>query len=70
MNGYIPNTAVTRIAAGISAAGQSCVCDVGNDVFFLSARGVASLSSVMEYGNIKLSWFDAKVSKNMRGNTL
>ncbi len=70
VNGYIPNTTVTRIATGISAAGQSCVCDVGNDVFFLSARGVASLSGVMEYGNVKLSWFDAKVSEVMRGNAL
>ena len=70
VSGYIPNTTVTRIATGISAAGQSCVCDVGNDVFFLSARGVASLSGVMEYGSVKLSWFDAKVSEVMRGNAL
>ena len=62
ISGYIPDTVVYKVATGVTTFSQDSVCIAGNDVFFLSPNGLTTLSSVMEYGDIKLSWLDSKVS--------
>lgn len=70
VSGFIPNTTVYRIAVGATAPNSQSVCAAGNDVFFLSKAGLCTLSSVMEYGSVKLSWLDAKVSAAMMRSIL
>lgn len=67
VSGYIPNTVVQKIVAGVGTMNQNTVCIAGNDIFFLSRHGLATLSSVVEYGDFKLSWLDAKVAKEIVG---
>ena len=62
ISGYIPDTVVYKVATGVTTFSQSSVHVAGNDVFFLNLNGLGTLSSVMEYGDIKLSWLDSKVS--------
>lgn len=62
ISGYIPDTVVYKVATGVTTFSQNSVHVAGNDVFFLNQNGLGTLSSVMEYGDIKLSWLDSKVS--------
>ena len=62
ISGYIPDTVVYKVVSGVTTFSQNSVHVAGNDVFFLNLNGLGTLSSVMEYGDIKLSWLDSKVS--------
>lgn len=62
LSGDFPDWAVLEVAHNIGTFNQKTVASVGNDVFFISASGVATLSSVTAYGEVKASWPDRKVS--------
>ena len=53
---------VLEVAHNTGTYSPSSVKAVGNDVFYVTLSGVASLSSVTSYGEVKTSWPDRKVS--------
>ena len=62
LTGDYPDWAVLEAAHNTGTFGQKSVQAVGNDVFYITVSGVASLSSVSSYGDIKSQWPDRKVS--------
>ena len=62
LTGDFPEWQVLEAAHNTGTFSQRTVASVGNDVFFISPAGVASLSSVTAYGEVKTSWPDRKVS--------
>lgn len=62
LTGDFPDWQVLEVAHNTGTFSQSSVQAVGNDVFYVTTSGVASLSSVTQYGEIKTSWIDRKVS--------
>lgn len=64
LTGDYPDWAVLEAAHNTGTFGQKSVQAVGNDVFYITVSGVASLSSVSSYGDIKSQWPDRKVTLN------
>ena len=62
LTGEFPNWQLLEVARNTGTFSQDSVQVVGNDVFFLTTSGLATLSSVTSYGEIKTSWPDTKVS--------
>ena len=62
MSGEFPDWVTLEVAHNTGTFSQRSVQSVANDVFFITVSGVASLSSVTSYGEIKASWPDRKVS--------
>ena len=62
VTGEYPDWAVLEAAHNIGTFSRKSVQAVGNDVYFATLSGIASLSSVTEYGEIKAQWPDQKVS--------
>ena len=60
--GDFPDWVVAEAVHNSGTFTQRCVQVVGNDVYYISGVGVASLSSVQEYGEIKSAYPDRKVS--------
>lgn len=54
--------AVVEVAHNIGTFSQQSVCVVGNDIFFATTAGIATLSTVVNYGEVKANWPDRKVS--------
>ena len=65
LTGDFPDWNVLEVAHNIGTFNQQSVQAVGNDIFFITVAGIASLSSVTEYGEIKTSWIDRKVSNTL-----
>jgi hypothetical protein len=53
---------VVEVAHNIGTFSQQSVCVVGNDIFFATVSGIATLSTVVSYGEVKTGWPDRKVS--------
>ena len=62
LTGEYPNWQVVEVAHNTGTFSQRSVCAVGNDIFYATVSGIATLSSVTSYGEIKTSWPDRKVS--------
>lgn len=62
LTGDYPDWAVLEAAHNIGTYSPQSVQAVGNDVYFATVSGVASLSSVTSYGEIQAQWPDRKVS--------
>ena len=62
LTGDFPECAVLEAAHNTGTFSMRSVKAVGNDVFYITTSGIATLSSVTSYGEIKTSWPDRKVS--------
>lgn len=62
LSGEYPDWVLYEVAHNTGTFSQRSVQAVGNDVFYVTVSGVASLSSVTSYGEIKTGWPDRKVS--------
>ena len=62
LTGSYPNWSVVEVAHNTGTFSQRSVCVVGNDIFYATVSGIATLSSVTSYGEIKTSWPDRKVN--------
>lgn len=62
LSGDYPDWTVLEVAHNTGTFSQKSIQAVGNDVYYITVSGVASLSSVSSYGEIKAQWPDRKVS--------
>lgn len=62
LTGEFPNWQILETAHNTGTYSNRSVQAVGNDVFYVTTSGLANLSSVTSYGEIKTSWPDRKVS--------
>ena len=62
LTGDFPDWAVLEVAHNTGTFSSRSIQSVGNDVFYLTVSGLASLSSVTSYGEIKTQWLDRKVN--------
>ena len=62
LTGSYPDWQVVEVAHNTGTFSQRSVCAVGNDIYYATVSGIATLSSVSSYGDIKTSWPDRKVS--------
>ncbi len=62
LTGEYPNWQVLEAAHNTGTFSNRSVQAVGNDVFYITNSGLATLSSVTSYGDIQTSWPDRKVS--------
>ena len=62
ITGDYPDWAILEAAHNMGTYSAKSVQAVGNDVYFATVSGVASLSSVTSYGEIQAQWPDRKVS--------
>ncbi|MBR0035131.1 MAG: hypothetical protein IJP54_05610, partial [Synergistaceae bacterium] len=60
--GEYPDWQVVEAAHNTGTFSQRSVCAVGNDIFYATVAGIATLSTVTNYGEVKTSWPDRKVS--------
>ena len=65
LTGDFPNWQVLEAAHNTGTFSQRSVASVGNDVFFISPAGIASLSNVTSYGEVKTGWPDRKVANSL-----
>ena len=65
LTGDYPNWAVAEAAHNMGTYSSRSVQAVGNDVYFATVSGIASLSAVTSYGEIQAQWPDRKVSAAM-----
>ena len=62
LTGDFPEWQVLEVAHNTGTFSNKSVQAVGNDVFYVTNSGLATLSSVTSYGEIQTSWPDRKVS--------
>ncbi len=62
ITGDYPDWTVIEVAHNIGTFSRKSVQAVGNDVYFATVSGLASLSAVTSYGEIQAQWPDRKVS--------
>ena len=62
LTGDFPEWVVLEAAHNTGTFSALTAQTVGNDVFFITPSGLATLSSVTAYGEVKTSWPDRKVS--------
>lgn len=62
LTGDYPNWSVLEAAHNTGTYSSKSIQALANDVYYVTVSGVASLSSVTEYGDIKARWPDRKVS--------
>ena len=65
LTGDFPDWAVLAVAHNTGTFSALSTQAVSNDVFYITVSGVASLSSVTEYGEVKTAWPDRKVSTGL-----
>ncbi len=65
LTGDFPDWQVLEVAHNTGTYSMKSVQPVGNDVYYITTAGLANLSSVTAYGEIKTSWVDRKVSSAM-----
>ena len=63
--GEFPDWVTLEAAHNTGTFSQRSIQPVGNDVFYITTSGVASLSSVTSYGEVKTAWPDRKVSNGL-----
>ena len=62
LTGDYPDWTVQEVAHNIGTYSPRSVASVGNDIYFAGVSGLASLSAVMNYGEIQAKWPDRKVN--------
>ena len=62
LTGEYPDWQVLEAAHNTGTFSQQSVCAVGNDIIYATVAGIATLSTVTNYGEVKTSWPDRKVS--------
>lgn len=62
LTGEFPNWQLLEAAHNTGTYSMRSVKAVANDVFYITSAGLATLSSVTSYGEIKASWPDRKVN--------
>lgn len=62
LTGEYPDWQVIEAAHNTGTFSQQSVCAVGNDIIYATVAGIATLSTVTNYGEVKTSWPDRKVS--------
>ena len=62
LTGEFPDWQTLEVAHNTGTFSMRSVQAVGNDIFYVTTAGLANLSSVTSYGEIKTSWVDRKVS--------
>ena len=62
LTGDYPDWAVLEVAHNTGTFSQKSIQAVANDVYYVTVSGIASLSAVTSYGEIKAQWPDRKVS--------
>lgn len=65
LTGDYPEWAVVEAAHNTGTYNHKSIQAVANDVYYITVSGVASLSSVSQYGDIKAQWPDRKVSPSL-----
>ncbi len=65
LTGDYPDWEILEVAHNTGTFAQNTVQAVGNDVFFITPSGLATLSNVTSYGEVKTSWPDRKVSSTL-----
>ena len=53
---------ILEVAHNTGTFSQQSVCVVGNDVFYATVAGIATLSTVTNYGEVRTGWPDRKVN--------
>ena len=61
--GAFPDWQVVEAVHDSSTYSYKTIQLVGNDIFYITESGLATLSTVMEYGDIKMKWVDRKVAQ-------
>ena len=64
--GSYPDWQVVEVAQGTGTFSVNSVCAVGNDVYFVTPSGLATLSAVNSYSEIRAEWPDRKISKELQ----
>ena len=54
---------IQPVATGIDAIGKMCATNIGNEVVYLSRRGLRSLAATMDYGNVATADIGDKFQK-------
>lgn len=54
--------AILEVAHNTSTFSQNSVCAISNDIFYATTAGIATLSTVVNYGEVRTAWPDRKVS--------
>ena len=62
LTGEYPDWQVVEVAHNTGTFSQQSVCAVGNDIIYATVAGIATLSTVTNYGEVKTAWPDRKVS--------
>ena len=62
LTGEYPDWQVVEVAHNTGTFSQRSVCVVGNDIYYATVAGIATLSTVTSYGEIRTSWPDRKVN--------
>ena len=62
LSGDFPDWQLLEVAHNTGTFSQASVQAVGNDIYYITTAGLANLSSVTAYGEIKTAWPDRKVS--------
>ena len=63
LTGDFPEWTLLEVAHNTGTFSQRSVKVVGNDIFYLTVSGLATLGTVTQYGEVKTSWLDRKVSR-------
>ena len=62
LTGDYPDWQAVEVAHNTGTFSQQSVCAVGNDIFYATVAGIATLSTVTNYGEVKTAWPDRKVN--------
>ena len=62
LTGEYPDWQVVEVAHNTGTFSQQSVCVVGSDIYYATVAGIATLSTVTSYGEIRTSWPDRKVN--------
>ncbi len=62
LTGEYPDWQVVEVAHNTGTFSQQSVCAVNNDIIYATVAGIATLSTVTQYGEVKTAWPDRKVS--------
>ena len=65
LTGSFPEWVPMEAAHDTGTFGQRSVAAVGNDVFYLSPLGLATLGTVTQYGEVRTAWPDRKVAPTL-----
>ena len=64
--GSYPNWQVVEAAHNTGTFGINSVCAVGDDVYYVTPSGLAALSAVNDYSEIRANWPDRKINRALQ----